>query len=300
MQENFGKRLWRLFYPLLTYTGISYLVSFIFSGISLTTCIINNKINIAEINILEMNEEIFETLLDTYIGYINEANALTFVCTIPLFVLYMHMDKKRKSTLDVCKKETRVSWYKHILLPVLGVAACVGGTFMIILGGWELTGMNNISDALFIGKPIIEMLALGILYPIMNELLYRGLLYNRLKEQMSKHMAALMISLLIAFYSNSLVQGIYAFLLSVLCIYVYERFRSIIAPILVSMGASIITVLEKEYEILGGLYSSWGRFVAATMVACAVVVVLVLAIEKSVLVKNSSSEPVDEIKEEQV
>ncbi len=286
MQENFGKRLWRLFYPLLTYTGVSYLVSFVFSGISFIICILNN-----EINILQMNEEMLEKLLDTYTGFVNEANAVTFICTIPLLILYMNMDKKRKSTSDVCKKENKVSWYKYLLLPVLGAAYCVGGTFMIILGGWELTGMNNIGDALFVGKPVIEMIAFGILYPIMNELIYRGLLYNRLKEQMSKKIAALLISALLAFYCVSFSEGVYSFLMSVLCIYVYERYKSVIAPILISCGASVITVLEKEGNILKGCYSSWGSFVVWTIMACVVVIIMILAIEKILSDKNKEETP---------
>lgn len=289
MQESFGKRLWRLFYPMITYTGISYLVSYLFIGGCLIVCILNDSIDM-----LNMTEEMFNTIYDTYANYINEANAVTFICTIPLLILYMHMDKKRKIKSGVYKQEKRAGWYKYIILPVLGVAACVGGTFMIIVGGWELTGMNNISDGLFVGKPVIEMIALGILYPIVNELLYRGLLYNRLKEQMTKHMAAILVSFLVAFYSTSLVQGIYAFLMSVLCIYVYERYHSIFATILVSCGASIITVLEKEWNILSGLYSSWGSFVTVTVVLCVVVIILVLAIEKFVMVNSHMAEQVDE------
>lgn len=295
MQESVGKRLWRLFYPMITYTAISYFVSCMFSGFCMIIGILNKNIDI-----LRMTEEMYNSLLDTYANYINEANAVTFICTIPLLILYMHMDKKRKNKEGIFKKEKRVAWYKYIILPILGVAACVGGTFMIIVGGWELTGMNNISDALFIGKPVIEMIALGILYPIVNELLYRGLLYNRLKEQMTKHMAALLVSVIVAFYSTSLTEGIYAFLMSVLCIYVYERYHSIIAPIIVSMGASIITVLEKEWNILNGLYSSWGSFVTVTVVLCAVVIILVLAIEKFVVVNDNTVEHVNEANQEQL
>lgn len=288
MQESFGRKLWRLFYPMITYTVISYFVSYIFIVVCMIICIFNNSIDM-----LHMTEDMFKQVFDIYENYLNEANAVAFIITIPLLILYMYMDKKRKLKTGVYSQEKRISWYKYIILPALGIAACTGGTFTIILGGWELTGMNNISDKLFMGRPLIEMIAIGILYPVMSELLYRGLLYNRLKEHMHKYMAAILVSFLSAFYSDSLAQGIYAFLISVLCIYVYERYHSIIAPILVSIGASVITVSEKENSILDGLYSSWSSFIAATIILCTIVIILVLAIEKLVNINDNAAEQIN-------
>ncbi len=289
MQESFGKRIWRLFYPMITYTGVSYFVTYLFMSGCMIICILDKSIDM-----MHMTMDMFNTVEEVYSNYINESNAVIFAITIPLFILYMHMDKRRKIKYGVYKQEKQTAWYKYIILPILGIAACVGGTFMIILGGWELTGMNSLNDALFSGKTVIELISLGILYPIMNELLYRGLLYNRLKEYMTKHMAALMISLVIAFYSNNFAEGIYSFLMSVLCIYVYDRYHSVLAPILVSMGASIITVLEKEKNILSGLYNSWSGFVTATVVLCIVVIISILVIEKLVYVNDSVTESVSE------
>lgn len=280
MQESFGKRIWVLSYPLLTYIGVGYLVSFLFSFGCYLWMVLNSGISI-----LADTEELTEAMAVMYNGLLNEINIVTFVITIPLLILYMHLDKKHAAILNV-KRAKSVSWYKFLILPFMGAAVCVAGTFMTVLGGWQLIGMNNVAEEFFCGKTVIELISIGILYPVADELLFRGLLYVRLRVRMPKYAAAAFASLVYAFYSTNLSQGVYAFCVSLLLTYIYERYNSIIAPILFSIAANVITVLEKEKGILRPFYDSYGRFVAVTVGLCVLVIVFVLFIEKFVCEKN--------------
>ncbi len=275
MPESFGKRLWRLVYPLLTYTGVSYIISYI----GLFGCIMWEMLNntSASLNYTELTSN----ALNIYNNYVNEFSIASYVCIIPLLILYMNMDRKRRKKQTGYDEEKKASWQKFIILPVLGALVCAALTFIIIIGGWEFDGMNNIDSAYFCGRTAVEIVSVGILLPVTNELLFRGLLYNRLKETMPLYMAAVLISLFNALYSTSFIPGLYSFIMSLILIYVYEKYHSIIAPVLVSAGASVLTVLQNEKQVLNMLYKSWTGFRVLAIVFCLVSVFIIVYIDKS-------------------
>ena len=276
MQESLSKRIWILSYPILTYMGIGYIVSFLCSIGCFLIGVLNN-----DISILKDTSEMTEIITEMYNGFLNEINIITFAISIPLLIFYMHIDKKQALALNNTVTK-RASWYKFMILPFMGAAVCIAGTFMIILGGWKLNGMNNVAEEFFCGKTAVELISIGILYPITDELLFRGLLYGRLSSRMPKYAAAVFASLIYAFYSTTFTQGVYAFCISILLIFIYDRYGSIAAPILFSIAANIITVLEKEKGILGMCYSSFGRFIGITIGLCVFIILCVLFVERFV------------------
>lgn len=82
------------------------------------------------------------------------------------------------------------------------------------------------------GNMFITVICTVILAPVLEEIVFRGLVYTRLKQGMPAIAAAIITSVLFGIVHGSLVWGIYTFLLSMVLIWTFERFCSLTANIL--------------------------------------------------------------------
>lgn len=124
----------------------------------------------------------------------------------------------------------------------------------------------------FVSNPMLfQILTLCILSPITEELIFRGLLYGRLKEYLPDRRSAMLLQALIfGIYHGNVVQGIYATLLGVLLVLVYERYASFYAPVLLHMAANTMALCMT--------YSAWSVTIQSILPAKLAVMLLELAV----------------------
>lgn len=84
----------------------------------------------------------------------------------------------------------------------------------------------------------------AILGPILEELVFRGIVFNELKTFNKQMTSILITSFLFAFFHSTVLQVIYAFALSFMLIYVYQKYKTIIAPILLHIVSNIFNLLS--------------------------------------------------------
>jgi membrane protease YdiL (CAAX protease family) len=88
-------------------------------------------------------------------------------------------------------------------------------------------------SSIFVADTIIVAVYVIILAPIIEELMLRGILFNRLRYGISFTMANLLQAAVFGIYHWDIIQGLYAFLIGLLLGYIYERTRTLLAPIIV-------------------------------------------------------------------
>ena len=89
---------------------------------------------------------------------------------------------------------------------------------------------------------ILLILSTGILGPILEEMMFRGLIYNYLKEENQKQ-GMLLTTLLFALSHTGLFNMLYAFILGIILIYLKERYTSLKAPISFHIGVNTMAIL---------------------------------------------------------
>lgn len=102
---------------------------------------------------------------------------------------------------------------------------------------------NQTQEALFAARILVQIIGLGILVPIAEELIFRGLIYQRMKRLMPLWAAALLSSLLFAAYHGNMIQMIFAFPMALALTWVYERGKGFAYPVLFHMGANLAAVI---------------------------------------------------------
>ena len=85
-----------------------------------------------------------------------------------------------------------------------------------------------------------SILATCFLGPILEELLFRGIIYHNLQDSFSKKKLLVVISILFALYHLNFLQGIYAFFFSLLVTNIYQKYSNLSIPIIMHCIANLI------------------------------------------------------------
>lgn len=103
---------------------------------------------------------------------------------------------------------------------------------------------------------ITVLLATAILGPILEELLFRGVIHYKLQSVFSKRVTLILVSLLFAFYHMNVLQGLYAFLFSLVITIMYQKYKNLLVPIIVhcvgNLASAIILpiVLQSHFWVV--------------------------------------------------
>lgn len=135
-------------------------------------------------------------------------------------------------------------WWTYLLLIPLGAAANLAVSYVLIWLRVPERFSNAVQEGLLSSGPMIQVVGLGILAPIMEEILFRGLVYRRLKRYMPRWGAVLLGAGIFAVYHGNMMQILFAFPMALLIIWSYERWGTLTAPILFHMAANLSTVLQ--------------------------------------------------------
>lgn len=177
--------------------------------------------------------EEYQTDLQNYIS----DNAL--IITVITFIIFGFICYKiyRKQKNDYNNK---LDVKSILILLVLGIVLNL--SFNLIIGSLNnLFSFTNNYDAINIDI-FTYIICTGILGPILEELLFRGIVFNGLKKFNKQMKSILLASFIFAFFHSNPIQMLYAFCLSFILLYVYEKYRTIKAPILVHVASNIMNI----------------------------------------------------------
>lgn len=239
MINNFKKNFKVLIWPIIFIVG-QFFIQYIF----VARFNYNEKNNI-NTNFLEyINTIEYKNKLNNYIN----SNAiliiiLTMLLLMPIF--YKAFKKyKVKSKLEL----------KKVTISIL-IGISISLIYNIIILNiniiFPFTSAFKENNDLIIKKLICS----GICGPILEEFLFRGIVYNKLKEFNKQKSSALITSLIFSLVHFDIANSIYAFLVSLIFIYLYEKYKSLKYPIIMHMSLNItiifmINVIVKNYIIL--------------------------------------------------
>lgn len=217
-----------LIWPIVFTIG-SYFINFIF------VCIFNSK----EKGTMTNNEFIeyiktveYQDKLNNYIS--NKSLIIVLIMLIIFLPIFYKLVKKYK------KENTFKS--KNIFLPI------VLGITISLIYNITLFNLNNIFYFTNIFElnsiPIIvQIISSGIIGPILEELLFRGIVYNKLKEFNKPMTAIILCSVIFGLIHSNIIDMIYAFGVSFMFIYLYEKYKTLKAPIIMHMSLNITIIL---------------------------------------------------------
>ncbi|ANX01421.1 abortive infection protein [Thermoclostridium stercorarium subsp. leptospartum DSM 9219] len=94
---------------------------------------------------------------------------------------------------------------------------------------------------------VLQILAVGIMAPLIEEIIFRGLILNQLKRNIPATAAILIQAILFGFVHLNVVQGTYAFVMAVLMGMLTVWFDSLFVSIAFHMGMNLSGVILSEF-----------------------------------------------------
>jgi len=153
------------------------------------------------------------------------------------------------------KKERMIVLFKNksaIYLILLGIGFGLSATMTLnilyLINAHILTAYaENISrltePGSFLGRAVFICLA----GPVIEELIYRGVLFGVLKRFLPYIWACLLQAVIFGISHYNPVQAVYTFILGLILGYVYHKYQSILAPIFVHIGYNISGFLIPKF-----------------------------------------------------
>ncbi len=129
----------------------------------------------------------------------------------------------------------------YVCLGIFAASFAMGVNIWMALAG--LTGISEryqeVADRQYGVALGIGILIYGLISPLAEEIVFRGLIYNRMRRYFGKILSVTVCGVMFGLYHGNLVQGIYGTILGIAITYSYEWYGSFFAPVLFHAAANI-------------------------------------------------------------
>lgn len=165
------------------------------------------------------------------------------------------------------------------LTVLLAVSSSLGLNVLLTLTGLvgQSASYQEVADRQYGVAFGIGILLYALISPITEEIVFRGLVYNRMRCYMPHAAAVIASGVLFGIYHGNPVQGVYGGCMGILMAYLYERTHSFFMPCLFHAAANLTVYAVAQSTALQGLFF--------TIPACAALLVLsgvgIMLVEKT-------------------
>lgn len=150
---------------------------------------------------------------------------------------------------------------------ITSVAIGLAIKFAAICGAFPV--FDNVEIILKDGNPVLSVLSIVICAPLMEELVFRGLVFKSFRSISGFWFSAFMSSAVWAVIHLNLVQGIRAVGVGLFLAFVYETYQKLWVPVFAHMSINAIATASDYSGVLRGLHleSCWYLIMAALLFA---------------------------------
>ena len=266
---------WSLAGPLLAYFGIQLAVQTVIQAVIqapyLAEAYIDNFVNSGAADFQEAMDGYLSAAgpaIEQVLKYQVEIAGAAALCTIPLTAVLFAKDRKLERFWGIAPAEkTPVRKYWPIIL--FGVILSVGVTCLSAMVQAALYDeqYQETAEIMYSASFPMQLLVMGLVMPLAEELMFRGVLFRRYQETRRFWSSALWSSLFFALTHTNNIQIVYAFFLALCLCYLYERFGSFKAPVVLHISANTASLIFTETGVFGWLGNEPIRMAAAVILS---------------------------------
>lgn len=161
-------------------------------------------------------------------------------------------------TITIEIKEIKSNGFNMILkLFLLSVSANLGFSRLVSLFASDKLVQNyeESQSYLLSANIILQIITIAIITPAVEELIYRGILQERLSKIVKKN-SFILSGIVFGFFHFDLYQGIYAAIVGMMFGYIYDEYGSLIYCILIHGMANLCTIINYNLGITGFINNS--------------------------------------------
>ena len=154
------------------------------------------------------------------------------------------------------KDRLRPAWFGWVLIIVQAVSMALGLNILIGLSGiMKLSSYGENAGAQYSIPLWFGIFLYGLVSPLVEELLFRTIVYGRMKRRFSLIISIVVSSMFFGLYHGNLVQGIYGFIMGVIMCMACEYLHTVTAAFVMHSVANLTIYLMGMRGVLINLSS---------------------------------------------
>lgn len=273
-QTDIRNRTWELFGPIILKVVVSLLVEAIVVAVFTMKYLPDASVS------MSMEQLMAYVEADVY-KYIVEITAISALATIPFLILMRSNDRKKEKAMGLVPNN-RAPLSKYVYVAVISIVFSLALNNIVLLSDLAEYSIayQEAAEALYSPSLIVQILCLGIVTPIMEEYIFRGLIFKRLRNRLPVARAIISSALFFGIYHGNLVQMIYGTLSGILLAYLYEKYGSLKAPILAHMLMNTVACILTEADVFTWIFSEKIRIAVITIGCATIASIMYLYIQK--------------------
>ena len=270
--------MWGIFSPIVLKTVVALVVELII----IMVCYIQRLPEIAgQVMTQEQAMELSTEITNQIYPYITEITAFSALVTIPFLAIMINSDHKKEMKSGKLPRKKVPAW-KYVYAAGIGISFSLGLNNILILSNLAeySEAYQETAEILYSPSFPVQILCVGIIIPIMEEMIFRGLMYRRMRQNVSMMKAMVFTSLFFGFYHGNSVQFIFACLSGFVLAYLYEKYGSLKAPVLGHMFINIVSCTLTEVDVFTWIFSNMTRMVIITASCAAIASTMFIFVRK--------------------
>ena len=173
----------------------------------------------------------------------------TLLATIALYLVYLIQAGGLQETASAGQRLINSTLYVTL---IGDLTAAIILFLNDLINGLHLndlfTGYSEVSEQAFSGQPVgLMILVVGIIGPICEELMFRGIVFHRLKDWVKPQAAIVISALLFGIYHGNVVQFFYATCMGVMLAIIYDKTGTLWISIVAHIAANLWSLFGSSF-----------------------------------------------------
>lgn len=227
------KALGKAFVYFAVYLLVQILVSTVFSTVISARMTMEMMASGEKMDIMTMTDAVMAEVMA-------KAMEMTFIAGLVTLLIFWvaFLIRKKKFTKEVCIRKIPVNGIFPIA--IMAAAFNVITTVIISFVPWPQEWMDSyVQNSSAIDGSLMAWLTAVFMAPVLEEIVFRGLMYTRLKKGLPAIAAAIVTSLAFGIAHGTVIWAIYTFIFSMILIWIFEKFQSLTACIVLHMAYNL-------------------------------------------------------------
>jgi membrane protease YdiL (CAAX protease family) len=206
MKKLYAVNIFKIIYPVLIYAAISFGISFLLKASKMT-------IGIEDLIFILLAEQIISLAVIVWIYRFQNKTAALITYKYGLASLGF-------------KNTALILLSTYFMLNITGLIA------LVLRLNERFPTYSEMMKILSEGPLAVRLAAIAVLAPVLEEVLFRGIIFSRMREISNFHISAIISSLIWASMHMNMVQGVTAFAYGLFLAFLYEKFKVLWVPML--------------------------------------------------------------------
>lgn len=237
-KKSLAKLIWGIIYPMLIYVAVQLMVVNVFQLGYMAYFYIKGV----------DSSEMWQMMADALQGKTLLLTMVSALVTIPILAIFMKMDINSQKKRNIFKQYKLDNKLLYLLIIPFGIFNMIWANMFVsilqmFMPQFMIDSYSDTATAIYGSSTLLQLAAAGIFGPIVEELIFRGLIYKRTRDCSNIKVAAVLSAVLFGIFHQNWVQAPYAIIIGLVAVFVYEKYKSIFASILFHMSANIASLL---------------------------------------------------------